>query len=75
VGIDEDTVAIFEQDHMMRVMGRGTVTIVDPAEVSYSNQLWVSDTAPLTIHNLRVHILSAGSKYNLAKRSPLSPTI
>ncbi|AFY74476.1 cyanophycinase [Synechococcus sp. PCC 7502] len=75
VGIDEDTVAIFEQDNIMRVMGRGTVTIVDPAEVSYSNQLWVSDTAPLTIHNLRVHILSAGSKYNLAKRSPLSPTI
>lgn len=75
VGIDEDTVAIFEQDNIMRVIGRGTVTIVDPAEVSYSNQLWISDTAPLTIHNLRVHILSAGSKYNLAKRSPLSPTI
>jgi cyanophycinase len=75
VGIDEDTAAIFELDHIVRVMGKGTVTIVDPAEVSYSNQVWVSDTAPLTIHNLRVHILSAGSKYNLGKRSPLSPTI
>jgi len=75
VGIDEDTAAVFEQDNIVKVIGRGTVTIVDPAEVSYSNQLWVSETAPLTIHNLRVHILSAGSKYNLAKRSPLSPTI
>jgi len=75
IGIDEDTVAIFEPDHIMRVMGRGTVAVVDPGEVSYSNQLWVSDTAPLTIHNLRVHILSAGSKYNMLKRSPLSPTI
>ncbi len=75
IGIDEDTAAIFEPDHIMRVMGRGTVAVVDPGEVSYSNQLWVSDTAPLTIHNLRVHILSAGSKYNMLKRSPLSPTI
>jgi len=75
VGIDEDTVAIFEQDHILRVMGRGTVTIVDPGEVSYSNQVWVSSTAPLTIHNLRVHILSAGGKYHLLKRTPLSPSI
>lgn len=75
VGIDEDTVAIFEHDHIMRVMGKGTVTIIDPAEVSYSNQHWVSDSAPLTLHNLRVHILSSGGKYHLAKRTPLSPTI
>ncbi len=75
VGIDEDTAAIFENGDIIRVMGRGTVTIVDPGEVSYSNQVWVSDTAPLTIHNLRVHILSAGSRYNLTKRLPMSPAI
>lgn len=75
IGIDEDTAAIFEQDGLMRVMGKGTVTVVDPGEVSYSNQLWVSNTAPLTIHNLRVHILSAGGSYHLQKRMPLSPII
>jgi cyanophycinase len=75
IGIDEDTVAIFEPDNVMKVMGRGTVTVVDPGEVSYSNQLWVSNAAPLTIHNMRVHILSAGSKYHLLKRIPMSPSI
>jgi cyanophycinase len=75
VGIDEDTVAIFESDQILKVMGRGTVTIVDPGEVSYSNQVWVSQDAPLTIHNLRVHILSAGSKYHLGKRVPISPSV
>ncbi len=75
IGIDEDTAAIFELDNIMRVMGKGTVTVVDPGEVSYSNQLWVSNTAPLTIHNLRVHILSAGNKYHLLKRVPLNPAI
>jgi len=75
IGIDEDTVAIFEPNHIMRVMGRGTVTVVDPGEVSYSNQLWVSGSAPLTIHNLRVHILAAGCKYHLLKRIPISPSV
>lgn len=75
IGIDEDTAAIFEQDGLMRVMGKGTVTVVDPGEVSYSNQLWVSNTAPLTIHNLRVHILSEGGKYQLQKRIPFGHVI
>ena len=75
IGIDEDTVAIFEPNHTMRVIGRGTVTVVDPGEVSYSNQLWVSGSAPLTIHNLRVHILAAGCKYHLLKRIPISPSV
>ena len=75
IGIDEDTVAIFEPNNVMRVLGRGTVTVVDPGEVSYSNQLWVSGSAPLTIHNLRVHILAAGCKYHMLKRIPISPSV
>lgn len=75
VGIDEDTVAIFESDRTLRVMGRGTVTIIDPGEISYSNQTWVSGTTPLDLHNLRVHILSEGSRYHLVKRIPISPMI
>ncbi|MDX1976408.1 MAG: cyanophycinase [Pseudanabaenaceae cyanobacterium bins.68] len=75
VGIDEDTVAIFESDRTLRVMGRGTVTVIDPGEISYSNQAWVSGTTPLDLHNLRVHILSEGSRYHLIKRIPISPMI
>lgn len=75
VGIDEDTAAVFDGEQIMRVIGRGTVTVVDPGEVSYSNQYWVSNTAPLTIHNLRVHILSAGGGFHLLKRTPLNPGV
>jgi len=75
IGIDEDTVAIFEPNNTMRVLGRGTVTVIDPGEVSYSNQLWVSGSAPLTIHNLRVHILAAGCRYHMLKRIPISPSV
>ncbi|WP_225882658.1 cyanophycinase [Thalassoporum mexicanum] len=75
VGIDEDTAAVFEHDNLIKVVGRGAVTIIDPVEMSYSNQLWVSNTAPLTVHNLRIHILAAGAEYNLIKRVPISPSV
>ncbi len=75
VGIDEDTVAIFEGDRTIKVLGRGTVTVIDPGEISYSNQAWVTGATPLDLHNLRVHILSEGSCYHLIKRIPISPVL
>lgn len=77
VGIDEDTAAIFAYNHseIVDVQGSGTVTIIDPQEVTYSNQHYASGDAPLTIHNLRVHILCSGGKFHLTKRIPLTPTI
>lgn len=77
IGIDEDTAAIFAYDHseIVDIQGSGTVTIIDPQEVTYSNQHFASGTTPLTIHNLRVHILSSGGKFHLTKRIPLTPSI
>jgi cyanophycinase len=68
IGIDEDTCALFEGDGLLQVIGRGTVTIVDPGELSYTNQTEVDTTDPLSIHNLRVHVLSHGDRYDLHKR-------
>ena len=58
---------------MLQVMGKGTVTIVDPGEVCYTNQQQVGATDPLSMHNLRVHILSYGDRYHLQQRSVLAP--
>jgi cyanophycinase len=73
IGIDEDTCAMFERDGMLQVMGKGTVTIIDPAELSYTNHDEAGATAPLSLHNLRVHILSYGDRYHLHKRCLISP--
>jgi cyanophycinase len=75
IGIDEDTCAIFEPDQIMKSIGKGTVTVVDSSEVSYSNQLWAGGTTPLTIHNLKIHVLGAGSCYHLGKRMPLPQSL
>lgn len=73
IGIDEDTCALVEGDGMLQVMGKGTVTIVDPGEVYYTNQPYVGATDSLSLHNLRVHILSYGDRYNLHQRTVLAP--
>jgi cyanophycinase len=72
IGIDEDTCAMFESDGVFQVIGKGTVTIVDPKEVSYTNQADIGTSDPLSIHNLRVHILSHGDRYDIGKRVVLS---
>lgn len=73
IGIDEDTCAMFERDGLLQVMGKGTVTIIDPGEMSYTNYPDVAATDSISLHNLRVHILSYGDRYHLHKRC-LLPT-
>ena len=73
IGIDEDTCAMLEGDALLQVMGKGTVTIVDPGEVSYTTQPDVGTTDPISIYNLRLHILSHGDRYHLHQRTVLAP--
>lgn len=78
VGIDEDTCALFEGEGQIQVMGKGTVTIIDPVEMSYTNAAKVGVEDPLSLSNLRVHILCHGDGYNLhshAMKPGLSETI
>ena len=71
IGIDEDTCAMFESDGIMEVIGRGTVTIVDAREMTYSNQATAQGSEPLSMHNLRLHILGHGNRYDLNCYLPL----
>jgi cyanophycinase len=68
IGIDEDTCAMFESNGTFQVIGKGTVTVIDPGAVSHTNCSQVGATDPLSIHNLRLHILSHGDRYDLYKR-------
>jgi cyanophycinase len=71
IGIDEDTCAMFERDGLIHAIGRGTVTIIDARELSYTNQAEVEAGAPLSLHNLRLHILSHGDSYDRFKHYSL----
>ncbi|MDJ0557028.1 MAG: cyanophycinase [Microcoleaceae cyanobacterium MO_207.B10] len=69
IGIDEDTCALFEGDGQIQVMGKGTVTIIDPTEISYTNATKVGVADPLNLSNLRVHIMCHGDAYDLRSRT------
>jgi cyanophycinase len=69
IGIDEDTCALFEGDGVLQVLGKGSVTILDPGEMTYTNQGEIEKTDPLCMGNLRLHVLSAGCRFDLQQRT------
>ncbi|MEL6221665.1 MAG: cyanophycinase [Cyanobacteria bacterium J06627_8] len=68
IGIDEDTCALFEGNEIFQVIGQGTVTVVDPGELTCSTYADSELSTPLSIHNLKVHVLKHGDRYNFNKR-------
>jgi cyanophycinase len=68
IGIDEDTCAAFRDDRTFEVIGKGTITIIDPGKLTHTNYLDSSQTSPLSLHNLTVHVLSQGDRYDYQNR-------
>ncbi|MEL6383602.1 MAG: cyanophycinase [Cyanobacteria bacterium J06626_18] len=75
IGIDEDTSAAFKGDGTFQVLGKGTVTIIDPRELTHTNYRVSDATSPLSLHDLRVHILSHGDRYDYKQRSVYTPSL
>jgi cyanophycinase len=71
LGIDEDTCAAFEDNCTFKVLGKGTITVIDPGELLHTNYLESDDTSPLSLHKLTVHVLSQGDRYNYQLRRVL----
>jgi cyanophycinase len=72
LGIDEDTCAAFEDDCTFQVLGKGTITVIDPGEMLHTNYLESDETSPLSLHKLTVHVLSHGDRYDYRQRCVLS---
>ncbi len=68
IGIDEDTCMAVDGVGTFQVMGKGTVTVIDPGDMTYTNHPQTDQTAPLSLHNLKVHILSQGDRYDYRNR-------
>ncbi len=72
IGIDEDTCAAFENNFTFKVLGKGTITVIDPGEMLHTNYLESDDQSPLSLHKLTVHVLSQGDRYNYRQRCILA---
>lgn len=71
IGIDPDTAGFIGPDNVMDVVGHGSITVVDPSDVGHSNVADAGPSDPISITNLRVHVLVHGSRYDLDFRRPL----
>lgn len=68
IGLDEDTAAFISPDDIVEVEGSGGVTLLDASEVSFSSMSDVSEGQPVCMLGLKLHILVAGSTFNLRTR-------
>jgi cyanophycinase len=71
MGIDEDTCAAFKGDGTIEILGKGSITVIDPGSLTHTNYLEADGTAPLSLHNLTVHVLKQGDRYDYQRRAVL----
>ena len=77
IGVDEDTCAVVTHEadgesarEVLRVMGRGCVTILDPARI-VSNAHEAKRSSPLLASGVVLHVLPAGAAFDLTTRTLL----
>jgi cyanophycinase len=67
IGVDEDTAAIVHDRSVLEVAGRGVVTVMDGSRVR-TNAHAARRTAPLLVSDAVLHVLPAGSVFDLNER-------
>jgi len=68
IGLDEDTAAFIDADDVMHIRGTGAITIVDVGELEYSAMADTEEGDPVDLVGIRLHVLTEGSRYDLANR-------
>jgi cyanophycinase len=55
---------------MIEVIGEGAVYFIDGSAITYTNvsELYADDI--LSMHNVKLHVLTDGNKFDLIKKSP-----
>lgn len=74
VGLSEDT-GIIIKEHEFTVIGSGMVIIFDPSNLSHNYHEILSENLPLSITDIKVHVLSFGDQFNIKTRKPKIMTL
>ena len=67
LGVDEDTAGVVGPDHVMEVIGRGSITVVDGSR-SETDAWEIHGHRPLMISGVVLHSLPAGYRFDLRRR-------
>ncbi len=80
IGVDEDTAAVVEhvteadgsEHEILSVIGKGAVTILDPARIT-TNAYEAKRSAALLASNVVLHVLPEGSSFDITTRTLVPP--
>lgn len=67
IGLAEDTGLIIKND-TMEVIGSGMIIVFDARKLKHNKQKILSDGTPMSLTNLKTHILSNGDRFNIKKK-------
>lgn len=70
IGIDENTAIIVDKNGIVDVIGEGAVYFIDGTTITYTNVSELHGDDILSMHNIKLHVLTGGEKFDLIKRLP-----
>lgn len=68
IGIDEDTAIVVNKENKLKVIGNGSVYIVDGSEITYSNVSEQFSDEILSMYNVKVHVLTKNKMFDLTAK-------
>jgi len=74
IGLGEDTGIIIRDGHQLEAIGSGGVIIIDGRSVGYNNIGDAEFNQPISVENLKVHIMEKGNAYDIKIRK-FEPTL
>lgn len=69
IGLDEDTAAFIRPGDDLEVVGSGGITVIDPAELSHSSMDSARRGDPVSLIDVKLHILIAGGRFEIQSRT------
>jgi cyanophycinase len=71
LGVDEDTAGVVGNDHILEVIGRGSITVVD-GSASETDAWEIKGHRPLMISGVVLHSLPSGYRFDLRRRNRIA---
>jgi cyanophycinase len=72
IGLDEDTAAFIKPGDDLEVVGSGGITIIDPTKISYSSMDRAKRGDPVSLIDVKLHILIAGGRFEIETRTAIA---
>jgi cyanophycinase len=68
IGLAEDTGLVIKNCNNFKVIGSGMVIVLDPSNLSHNAHQYLEEGTPMSISNLKTHILANGDRFTLNDR-------